>query len=460
MTTRKSWYAVLIALLILMTWRLELPSPAHRRNEAAKAAGFLRLDIPAVTHGFQKTPQLPDGDLFLLPKPLAMAVSNAPEGAQVFPVNFDSFGGDAVSVGALPTTAPQGLALSSPNTTVRAISCSDSLWDGNLLIASTAGTTDGDTVRLFLELPDGAAGPEAATFTIVNSGVVISRLHPDLMLFVNNRKAMGPSQHEGDFIPLSRAAGVNGFRTDLITIAWPMSGQSPLQGCFRVGVEIARGNNEGQTAVVFTDIVVNRNRAPGDENNPGFGLLARLTGGYPSGLPCNAECPFPDPNVPNPRPPGNGDECNAICFRSPQYFLLNLDRLPIGTVLVGGVNLNRPVSTTNIRVMELALRGGFTSLQQLNQEFVAAQLNVLNAGGDGSPQIFYAMEGRLRCYNLAFDPVPLSNGFTITAGTKLKDLFQQAKLCILDSRTQDMAPLAKIFDLLNGNSPLAFCHNQ
>jgi len=459
MTTRKSWYAVLIALLILMTWRLELPSPAHRRNEAAKAAEFLRLDIPAVTHGFQKTPQLPDGDLFLLPKPLAMAASNAPEGAQVFPVNFDSFGGDAVSIGALPTTAPQGLALSSPNTTVRAIACSESLWDGNLLIASTAGTTDGDTVRLFLEYPDGAAGPEAATFTIMNSGVVISQLHPDLMLFVNNRKAMGPSQHKGDFIPLSRAAGVNGFRTDLITIAWPMSGQSPLQGCFRVGVEITRGGNEGQTAVVFTDIVVNRNRAPGDENNPGLGLLARLTGGYPSGLPCRAECPFPDPNGPNPGP-GSGDGCNGICFRSPQYFLLNLDRLPNGVVLVGGMNFNRPISTTNIRAMEIALRGGPTPLQQLNQEFVAAQLNVLNAGGDGSPSVFYAMESKLRCYKLTFDPVTLSNGFTITTDTKLKDLFQQARLSILDNRPQDMPALAKIFDLLNGNSPLGFCHNQ
>ncbi len=443
-----------------MTWRLELSSPAHRRNEAAKAAGFLRLDIPAVTHGFQKIPQLPDGDLFLLPKPLAIAASNAPEGAQVFPVSFDSFGGDAESIGALPTTAPQGLSLSSPNTTVRATSCSESIWDGNLLIASTAGTTDGDTIRLFLEFPDGAAGPEAATFTIVNSGVVISRLHPDLMLFVNNRKAMGPSQHEGAFIPLSRAAGVNGFRTDLITIAWPMNGQSPLQGCFRVGVEIARGNNEGQTAVVFTDIVVNRNRTPGDENNPGLGLLARLAGGYPSGLPCRAECPFPDPNVPNPDPPGNGGDCNAICFRSPQYFLLNLDRLPHGTVLVGGMNFNRPISTTNIRAMEMALRGGSTPLQQFNQEFVAAQLNVLNAGGDGSPNVFYAMEGKLRCYNLTFDAVALSNGFTITTDTKLKDLFQQARFSVWDNRPQDMPALAKIFDLLNGNSPLAFCHNQ
>jgi hypothetical protein len=455
MTARKSWYAVLIALLILMTWRLELSSPAHRRNEAAQAAGFLRLDIPAVTHGFQKTPQLPDGDLFLLPKPLAMAASNAPEGAHVFPVNFESFGGDAESIGALPTTAPQGLALSSPNTKVRAISCSESIWDGNLLIASTAGATDGDTVRLFLEYPDGTAGPEVATFTVRYSSVVISRLHPHLMLFVNNRKAMGPSQHEGDFIPLSRAAGVNGFRTDLITIAWPMGTQSPLQGCFRVGVEITRGDKEGQTAVVFTDIVVNRNRTPGDENNPGLGLLARLTGGYPSGLPCRAECPFPDPGA-----PGNGNDCNTICFRSPQYFLLNLDHLPNGAVLVGGVNQNRPISTTNTSAMAIALRGGATPLQQLNQEFVAAQLNVLNAGGDGSPMVFSAMEGKLRCYNRTFDPVALSNGFTIRADTKLKDLFQQTRFCIWDNRTQDMLALAKVFDSLNGNSPLAFCHSQ
>jgi hypothetical protein len=460
MITKKSWIGVLITLLVLMTGFLATSSSSRRNNEAVRAAEFLRFDIPAVTHGFQKTPQLPDGDLFLLSKPMTMAVSDAPEGAQVFPVSIESFGGDGESLGALPTTAPQGLAFSTPNAKLRAVSCAESIWDGNLLLGSTAGT-DGDTVRLFLEHPDGSEGPEVALFTIKYPGIVITELHPHIMLFVNNRLATGPSWHAGDFIPFSQPAGVNGYRTDLITLAWPMGFHSPLHGCFRVGVEITRGDNDGRTSIVFTDIVVNRNRTLGDENNPGFGLLARMTGGYPTGLPCKAECPFPelpDPNVPNPGQPGGGDDCNAICFRSPQYFRLNLDRLPHGTVLIGGMNYNRPISTTDKRAVAMALRGGYTPLQQLNQEFVAAQLNVLNAGGDGSPKVFYAMEGELNCYGLKFDPVTLSNGFTISPDTKLKDLFQQTRFCIYDNHLVDMLVLARIFDMLNGNSNLAYCN--
>lgn len=462
MTTKKSRFAILIALLVMIAWFFA-PSPiSYHEDEAAQAAEFLKFDIPALAHGFQKTPQLPDGDLFLLPQPLTMAISDAPQGAEVFPVNLENFGGEAESLGALPTTAPRGMAISTPNGKLRAVTCAESIWDGNLLIASTMGS-DGDRVRLFLEQLDGSEGPELATFTVKHPGIVVSDLHPHLMMFVNNRRATGPRSHVGDVIPFSQAAGESGYRTDLITLAWPMGVFSPLQGCFRVGVEISRSDNPGRTSVVVTDIVVNRNPTPGDENNLGAGLLAYLTGGFPTGFPCKPECPFPgppDPTIPNPDPPGGGGECNAICYRSPQYFRLNLDRLPKGTVLVGGVNFNRPISTTDRQAMAIALSGGFTPLQKLNEEFVAAQLNVLNAGGGGSPKVTYAMEGRLSCYGLKFDPITLSNGFQITPDTRLKDLYQQARFCIFDNRVADMPALTKIFDLLNGNSNLAGCHIQ
>jgi len=462
MTTKKSRFAVLTVLLVLITGLISTSSTLHRKDEAARAAEFLNFDIPALAHGFQKSPNLPDGDLFLLPKPLTMGISDAPDGSEVFPVTLENFGGDAESLGALPATTPRGMAISTPNGKLRAVACAESIWDGNLLIASTPGS-DGDRVRLFLEQLDGSAGPELAMFTVRSSGIAVSDLHPHLMMFVNNRKAMGPSTHVGDFVPFSRIAGESGYRTDLITLAWPMGMLSPLQGCFRVGVEILRSDNPGRTSVVITDIVVNRNRAPGDENNSGAGLLEGLTGGYPTGFPCKPECPFPgppDPTTPNPDPPDGGGDCNAICYRSPQYFLLNLDRLPQGAVLVGGSNYNRPISTTDTRAMAIALRGGFTALQKLNQEFVAAQLNVLNAGGDGSAKVFYAMEGKLSCYGLEFDPITLSNGFEITPDTKLKDLYQQTRFCIYDNRVADMPPLTRIFDMLNGNQPLAFCNNQ
>src|SRR5262249_46336373 len=137
-------------------------SPAS--GQPAQAAEFLKFDIPAVTHGLAKTQSLPDGDLFLLPKPMTMAVAGQPEGVRVFSVNIENFGGDGEYIGALPGVTPQGLSLSKSNAKVRALTCAESLWDGNLLIASTGAS--GDRVRLFLEYPDGAAGPELAIFTV------------------------------------------------------------------------------------------------------------------------------------------------------------------------------------------------------------------------------------------------------------------------------------------------------
>ena len=351
-------FALSLALLSVVAGLLVFVNSPKRQPHAAQAAQFLRLKIPAVTHGFEKAPGLPDGDLFLQPKPVEMAVSDPPETARVFPINIESFGGDAESIGALPGVQPQGLSLSAPNSKVTATTCSEEIWDSNLMIAATPGAY-GDKVRLFLEHSDGKPGPQLALFTIEHAGVEVTNLHPHLMLFTGNRFATGPMTKQGDSIPYVMTAGESGMRTDLLTIAWPMMGFSELQGCYRVGVEITRGDLSGTTSVVFTDIVVIRNKVPGDENNPGAGLLRSLRGGFPTGLPCKAECPFPPEPPSPPLPPapnpggGAGDECNAICFRSPQYFRLNLNRLPRGTVFIGGTNGNSPISTTNTRVMAL-----------------------------------------------------------------------------------------------------------
>lgn len=454
--------ALSFALLSLMAGLLTFVFAPRHQSSPAQAAQFLRFNVPAVTHGFEKTAQLPDGDLFLQSKPVEMAASDPPEGAKVFPVNIETFGGDGLSIGALPTVQPQGLSLSTPNTKVTAKTCTEEIWDSNLLIAATSGTF-GDKVRLFLEKSDGTQGPQLALFTVKTNGVELTQLHPDLMLFTGNRFATGPMVKQGALIAYVFSAGESGMRTDLLTFAWPMMGFSELQGCYSLGTEIVRGDNVGTTSVVFTDIVVIRNRVAGDENNPGAGLLRNLRGGFPTGFPCKAECPFPPEPLPTPPVPnpggGAGGECNTICYRSPLYFKLNIDRLPRGTVLIGGVNSNQPVSTTNTRVMGLALAGGYTIQQKLNQEFVAAQLNVLNAGGDGSPKVFYAMEGVLSCYGLDFEEITLTNGFVLSPDSKLKDLYQQARFSIFDNRTEDMVTLTKIFDLLNGNNPLNVCNH-
>lgn len=431
---------------------------------SVRAEDIKLVNVPTVVHGFQKSAQLPDGDLYLLPNPMQLAISGAPaEGVETFTPNVVTFGADPVTFGALQNTSPQGLSLSTPSEKVTAVTCAESIWDGNLVIAGTSGTV-GDKVRLFLQTTEGKPGPEIALFTLAAHGVVVTQLHKDLMLFVDNRYAIGPSTPQGSLIAYSAAAGECGQRTGLLTLAWPMMKMSELEGCFRVGVEIERNDTYGMTSVVITDIVVNRNAVPGDENLKGVGLLRSVLGGFPTGIPCKPDCPYsiqepPLPPQPNPGG-GQGGECNTICYRSPQYFKLNIDSLPRGTVIIGGVNFNRPISTTDKRRIEMALRGGFTPLQQLNQEFVAAQLNLLNAGGDGSPRVFYVLEGPLTCYNLSFDPITLSNGFVLTPDSLLKDVYREARLAIFNNSVPDQIALTKILDLLNGNNPQNVCHRN
>ncbi|MGH9847615.1 MAG: glycosyl hydrolase, partial [Blastocatellia bacterium] len=67
--------------------------------------------------------------------------------------------------------------------------------------------------------------------------------------------------------------------------------------------------------------------------------------------------------------------CNSLCFRSAQYFLNNLNRLPGGAVVVPGVNFNNPVSTNSTAVQQ-ALRGGNAAGARFSRQYVAAQLNL------------------------------------------------------------------------------------
>ena len=62
MTTKKSRFAVLTVLLVLITGLIAASSTLHRKDDAARAAEFLKFDIPALAHGFQKSPHLPDAE--------------------------------------------------------------------------------------------------------------------------------------------------------------------------------------------------------------------------------------------------------------------------------------------------------------------------------------------------------------------------------------------------------------
>lgn len=152
-------------------------------------------------------------------------------------------------------------------------------------------------------------------------------------------------------------------------------------------------------------------------------------------------------------------KCNTFAFHPPQYYLNNLGQMPGGTVLIGGVNSNVPLSTRNVTPIQLALQAGgsFTvastanSQQLLNREFVAAQLSLNLAGGAGSPVTSNVLWANLGCPGLLgdFQPIPLSNGFVLSPDSMLKDLFIQTQLALQQNRTADFPALTNLFAQLN-----------
>jgi hypothetical protein len=148
--------------------------------------------------------------------------------------------------------------------------------------------------------------------------------------------------------------------------------------------------------------------------------------------------------------------CNTVCMRSATYYSLNVSRLPRGSVLIGGVNFNKPVLVqSNAFAVALALAGGASPLQQLNQQFVATQLSVLASGALPSSESL--LNSRLQCYGITFDPAQLSNGITLSKNTLFGDLLEQARLAIIENRADDMVKLAAVFGLLNGDDPSGIC---
>ena len=156
-------------------------------------------------------------------------------------------------------------------------------------------------------------------------------------------------------------------------------------------------------------------------------------------------------------------KCDTLCYRSPGWWLLNLDRLPGGTVVIYGVNNNSPISTDNYRSIQSALQGnpfggGLTPRQRFNREYVAAQLNILSAGGQGSPTVLNSMWANLSCYQINFAPITLSTGAVLTRDSMVKELYMHITLAIQARNDADLAKLTQVLITLNGTDLLGLCN--
>jgi hypothetical protein len=591
----------LILVALVMVFTSKTPGINETVNGQTACPQF---SAAAITHGFVTSATLPDGDHFLLADPFALTVTapvgtggTAP-GVSIFNVTPASFGGTVVAIGGFAGTNPTGVSFSTPNGSLRAVACLDSLWDLGFVLASS-GATIGDRVVFSVQNQRGAL-IDIAVFTFEAGGARVTSLHPNVVLFRNNRLANGPGRlFAGDLIPFASSAGAAGNRTDLLVLAFDPDPNSPLNFCSQLVTSITRGANAGTVSMVITDVVVKRMEVRGDRARPEAGLIGGLTGGYPTGLVCPVACPvclqpptiacpsdqtacaaagstttvvnYPAPtatgatatctpasgssfpvgatrvtctatnaagsatcsftvtvtatptitcpanittpatssagfavvNYPAPTAtagttvtcvPASGStfllgtttvtcratnacgtascsftvtvlpiKCDTVCFRSAQFWLLNLDRLPDGAVQIAGANSNQFISTRDVSAIRLALQGnpfgfGLSPQQRFNQQYVAAQLNFLLAGGGGSPTFYNAQWANLSCYGIRFADVTLSNGVTLSINSMVKELFMFANQAASGNRAQDYAPLANVFSLLNGNDPLGSCN--
>ncbi len=148
--------------------------------------------------------------------------------------------------------------------------------------------------------------------------------------------------------------------------------------------------------------------------------------------------------------------CQTVCLRSSAYYAFNLNRLPNGRIIIGGVNFNTSVLVqSNTTSIHRALDGGSSPLQQLNRQYVAIQLSLLSANSlAASPGVLQSL---LRCYEPNLATVQLSNGFRIGRNTKFGDLLDQSRLAIVDNREDDMLKLAAVLSIMNGNDPSGLC---
>ncbi len=281
MKVRIVYMTVLITACLLSNLSLRVPTQSVVQAQAN--SNCPTTEVPSTVVGRAGSVE----DQFMLREPLRLALVNPDGDASFFATNDTNFGGNAT----LPRIAQaggsaKGLRISSPRGRTVAISCRESFWDINFMLAGL-GATAGDRVRLFMQ-PDaiGRGAINLATFQIANNsgGANLTYLEPSAKLYGNGHI----QQNVGAFFPYIIGAGQSGRRTDQITIALSMDPRAPTMGCMHLGVEITRDGGPGTSTIAFNSFVLVRE---GPSNGSGTGLFTGQNGTYPTRQPCDRACP-------------------------------------------------------------------------------------------------------------------------------------------------------------------------
>ncbi|MBP6822078.1 MAG: hypothetical protein KA368_11075 [Acidobacteria bacterium] len=237
-----------------------------------------QVRVPQVVHGTVFGPNGED-DTFLLPEPMVLSLDS--DQASVFTVGSQTFGRQVASY----SPKVEGFSFSTPNSSVQAVSCTDSLWDGELQIASN-GVTTGDMVTINLLNQDKTVAQQLAMFSVENGGASLTKLHPDVKMRVGGMDTRGV----GYFSPFMIWAGNSGFRTQGITLALSTSSRA-FAGCFQFAVEVKRGSGIGTISVVLDTVTVKRMETANDRyTSIASGLTTGSIGWFPTGKVCEFIC--------------------------------------------------------------------------------------------------------------------------------------------------------------------------
>ena len=352
---------ILSLCLSMLIW----PAGAQNTN----TSNCLQFNVPVVTHGADGHQRVVAGHSlsFVITPPVTVVnIVNAIGGT----------GPGTLGQGSVQGLATQGMAFSTPNATVTAVSCNDDLWDINLVIR-TSGATIGDQIILSHQAAGGATFGTLAVFTVEAGGIRVTDLGTGIShITLSDRSAASNVVSEGGLIPLTRG------QTPNITFAMSMN---PLIGCEQLVLQIARAGGVGTTTVIVSDLIVKRDAAGGTGTGPGIlanGQQTGPVGTYPLGLVCVVVCPSCCP----PPPPPDGDEgCSPGYWKNhPEDWTGFSPSTTLGSVFPCLANASPSLASKTFS-QALDFGGGNTldeKRQQLLRQAVAALLNASSPGVD------------------------------------------------------------------------------
>lgn len=336
-------------------------------------------------------------DQFMLRDPLSLALINPDGDASFFATNDQNFGGNATLTRiAQAGGSAKGLRISSPRGRTVALSCRESFWDINFMLAGL-GATAGDRIRLFMTPGVPGRELELARFRVADNsgGANLTYLEPSAKIYGTNHI----QQNVGAFFAYTNGAGQSGRRTDQITIALSMDKNAPTMACLHLGVEIIRDGGPGTSTIVFNSFVLVRE---GPSNGNGTGLFTGQNGSYPTRQPCDRACPT----------------CKRGCDRAPvpmttvgsgdEQFLL---RDPFTLTLV---NSNGPASFFSTNDLNF---GGNATLTRIAQAGGVAQGLRVSGGGSNATA--------LSCNEHIWDINFMIAGAGATAGDRVRLYLQR-----------------------------------